>query len=76
MRHFEESGEDFAMLVMPDHYTPVSLGKHTREPVPFMLYSSTTPLGKGETFDEQHAKDSGDYVRDSRDLTDCFLSLQ
>lgn len=76
VRHFEENGEDFAMLVMPDHYTPVSLGKHTREPVPFMLYSSTTPLGKGKTFDEQHAKDSGDYVSDSRDLTDCFLSLQ
>ena len=76
VEHFKASGADFAMLVMPDHYTPASLGKHTREPVPFMLYSSTTPLGKGKTFDEQHAKDSGDYVSDSRDLTDCFLSLQ
>lgn len=73
--HFEKSGEDYALLVMPDHYTPVSLGKHTAEPVPFMLYASNKPLSKGEVYDEKHATASGDYIADSRDLTDCFLSL-
>lgn len=73
--HFEKSGEDYALLVMPDHYTPVSLGKHTAEPVPFMLYASNKTLSKGEVYDEKHATASGDYIADSRDLTDCFLSL-
>ena len=73
--HFEKSGEDYALLVMPDHYTPVSLGKHTAEPVPFMLYASNKTLSQGEVYDEKHATASGDYIADSRDLTDCFLSL-
>lgn len=75
VNHFEKSGEDYALLVMPDHYTPVSLGKHTSEPVPFMLYASNKVLSKGEVYDEKHATASGDYIADSRDLTDCFLSL-
>lgn len=75
VNHFEKSGEDYALLVMPDHYTPVSLGKHTSEPVPFMLYASNKALSKGEVYDEKHATASGDYIADSRDLTDCFLSL-
>lgn len=73
--HFEKSGEDYALLVMPDHYTPVSLGKHTAEPVPFMLYASNKTLSKGEVYDEKHATASVDYIADSRDLTGCFLSL-
>lgn len=73
--HFEKSGESYALLVMPDHYTPVSLGKHTAEPVPFMLYASNKTLGKGEVYDEKHATASGDYIADSHDLTDRFLSL-
>ena len=73
--HFEKSGEDYSLLVMPDHYTPVSLGKHTAEPVPFMLYASNKTLSKGGVYDEKHAAASGDYIADSRDLTDCFLSL-
>ena len=36
-----ESGEDFRLLVMPDHPTPLRLRTHTADSVPFMLYDST-----------------------------------
>lgn len=43
---------EFKMLVMPDHFTPIATGTHDATPVPFLMYSSTKPLGKGETFNE------------------------
>ncbi len=36
----EYSDEGYRILVLPDHYTPVSLKVHTREPVPFAIYDS------------------------------------
>ena len=34
------TGEDYRLLVMPDHPTPLALRTHTSEPVPFAAYSS------------------------------------
>ncbi len=45
-------GSEFKMLVMPDHFTPIATGTHDATPVPFLMYSSSKPLGKGETFNE------------------------
>ncbi|OQB14367.1 MAG: cofactor-independent phosphoglycerate mutase [Firmicutes bacterium ADurb.Bin193] len=33
-------GVDFSILVMPDHATPLSLGTHVADPVPYALYRS------------------------------------
>ncbi len=32
--------EDYTILVMPDHPTPISLKTHTTDPVPFAIYST------------------------------------
>jgi 2,3-bisphosphoglycerate-independent phosphoglycerate mutase len=32
---------DYRMMILPDHYTPISVRTHTSEPVPFMIYDST-----------------------------------
>ena len=40
-----------------DHPTPVSLRTHTREPVPFAIYSSTESADYVERFDEAAAKE-------------------
>lgn len=33
-------GEDYGILVMPDHPTPISTGAHSSAPVPYLLYYS------------------------------------
>ena len=33
--------DEYRILLMPDHYTPISVKTHTEEPVPFVLYRST-----------------------------------
>jgi len=37
---------DFSILLMPDHYTPISVRTHTSEPVPFVIYRSRGLSGK------------------------------
>jgi 2,3-bisphosphoglycerate-independent phosphoglycerate mutase len=32
--------DDYRILLMPDHYTPISVKTHTEEPVPFVIYRS------------------------------------
>lgn len=35
------AGEDFRMLILPDHPTPICIRTHSSEPVPYVLYDST-----------------------------------
>lgn len=44
-------GEDYRVLLLPDHPTPVALKTHTDEPVPYLLYDSTLS-GPGGTMSE------------------------
>ncbi len=47
----------FRLLVVPDHPTPVRLRTHTREPVPYVLYDSTSEcLPHGYRFTEPSAR--------------------
>lgn len=38
--YLSSTGEDFKIMVLPDHPTPISLRTHSHEAVPFMIYSS------------------------------------
>ncbi len=39
-RQRQETGEDYRLLLLPDHPTPLTLRTHTSDPVPFAIYSS------------------------------------
>ncbi|MEW6264184.1 MAG: cofactor-independent phosphoglycerate mutase [Thermodesulfobacteriota bacterium] len=55
----KEMGE-FRLLVLCDHYTPVTVKTHTREPVPFLVYPGPRPSGR--PFTEKEASCSGLYL--------------
>jgi len=40
VEYLRGSGEEFKVLVLPDHRTPLVLRTHSAEPVPFVLYDS------------------------------------
>ena len=42
----DNAGEDYRLLIMPDHPTPVAVRTHTSDPVPFLLYDSTARFKK------------------------------
>ena len=67
--------EDFRILLMPDHATPVSLKVHTKEPVPFAIYDSRTNKNAKERrgFDEKSASAGELGVVDALDLMNMLL---
>jgi len=39
LKHFRQA-DDVKMMVLPDHPTPISVGTHTSDPIPFAIYGS------------------------------------
>lgn len=56
------SGEDYRMLIMPDHPTPIHLRTHTDEPVPYLLYDSRYNMKSKYLYNELDAKSSGNVI--------------
>ena len=63
---------DFKIMVLPDHRTPVSVGTHTSEPVPYFIYNSTKELA-GTAYDEMTAEATGCYIPEASILTKKFF---
>lgn len=55
-------GEDFKIMILPDHPTPIRLRTHTMDPVPFMIYSSTEEFAGVDSFTEETAAATGLYI--------------
>lgn len=49
-------GQDWRLLVTPDHSTPLHLRTHLLEPVPYFIYDSTAPRSGGPGYTEADAK--------------------
>lgn len=73
-RTLEEAGMPYRMLVMPDHPTPVAVRTHTSDPVPYLLYDSTSPTGRGWHYNEQEAGQSGNFLAEGYRLIDELFS--
>ena len=53
------AGEDFRMLIAPDHPTPVALRTHTSEMIPYLIYDSRVDENKTWSYNEKECKASG-----------------
>jgi 2,3-bisphosphoglycerate-independent phosphoglycerate mutase len=65
--------KEFRMLVLPDHYTPISKKTHTSEPVPFTIYSSDSVKESKLSFSESNAKKTGLKVKKGFKLMSHFI---
>jgi 2,3-bisphosphoglycerate-independent phosphoglycerate mutase len=52
--------KDWVIAILPDHPTPTAIGTHTREPVPFSIFSPLIKPDGVKLFDEESAK-NGDF---------------
>lgn len=63
LKGLEAAGEDYSILVMPDHPTPISIKTHISDPIPYLLYCSTDVTDSGiDTYTEKTGKSTGVYV--------------
>lgn len=59
---FLKGYDDFAVLVCPDHPTPLSIRTHTSTPVPYLIYDSKNEINSGvKVFCEKEARETGNY---------------
>ncbi|MDQ1261550.1 MAG: 2,3-bisphosphoglycerate-independent phosphoglycerate mutase, partial [Euryarchaeota archaeon] len=55
----KKSGEDWRVLLLPDHATPISIKTHSCDPVPFTIAGTGIVPDGVESFDETAAKRGG-----------------
>ena len=70
----EEAGEDFRMLILPDHPNLLRLRTHVGEPVPYVLYDSTKERKSLARYSEAEARATGIFEPKGHELMARFLS--
>ena len=69
----DASGEDYRMLVLPDHPTPIHSRTHTSDPVPYVLYDSTKQQRKIAHYSEKEAAATGTFEPEGYKLMEKLL---
>ena len=64
--------QEFSLLLLPDHPTPVSIGRHMGDPVPFVLYSNVRSLEPHSESYSEKACHTG-FVTDGFRLMDLMI---
>lgn len=72
----KEIGDDYRVLVMPDHPTPIAYRTHTSDPVPYMIYDSRVEKNAGLTYSEAEAKKTGVTFEKGHELMAYFLEVE
>lgn len=69
----DASGEDYCMLVLPDHPTPIRVRTHTSAPVPYLIYNSTKQEKKVCRYSEKEAVRTGRSFSEGQQLLKYLL---
>lgn len=66
--------DDYKVMVLPDHPTPIVTMTHASDPVPFMIYQKSKEKDNGiESFTEATAKATGNFIEVGYELMDKFI---
>lgn len=68
-----DSKEDYRILILPDHPTPIRVRTHTNGAVPYVLYDNTKKVGNQEVYSEKAGEASGITWSDGYKLMDYLL---
>ena len=76
LRKLQAGAEDWRIMVLPDHPTPISLRTHTAEPVPFAIAGARMEHILCEPFTEETAQASDLHIEKGCDLMEYFLTVR
>ena len=71
--YLDDSGEDYRILICPDHPTPLITKTHSSDPVPYLIYDSRKTLEGVEVFTEKTAESTGNYIEHGPSIMDRLL---
>lgn len=69
----DASGEDYRLLILPDHPTPVRVRTHTADSVPYLLYDSRKDRQSTRFYNEREAE-TGPFVKEGYELINYLFS--
>ena len=65
--------DDYKIMILPDHATPLSLKTHTNDPVPFLIYDSSKPVSGVNEYTEETGKSTGLYIEIGHTIMEYFI---
>lgn len=68
-----EQYENYKILLLPDHPTPIVTRTHASDPVPYLLYQKSAPKTGVDTINEETAKATGIYMENGPAMMPHFL---
>ena len=71
----DASGQEYRMLVLPDHPTPICVKTHTANPVPYLLYDSRRQETHDWMYNEDEASKSGKLVEKGHELMGYLFEM-
>ena len=73
VKAMEDAGEDYRLLLLPDHPNLLRLRTHTPDPVPYVFFDSTRQQKKLARYGETEAKATGIFEPEGHKLMERFL---
>jgi 2,3-bisphosphoglycerate-independent phosphoglycerate mutase len=75
IEYLKTNGEDYRVLLMPDHPTPLNIKTHSRNPVPYVIYDSRDVKDSGAVgYTEAECEKYGDYNDKGCALMDILIN--
>lgn len=68
--------DDYKIMILPDHPTPLSLKTHTNDAVPFMIYTKSIKMEGKPVFTEKTASETGLYIEKGPSIMKYFTSIK
>lgn len=67
--------DDYKIMILPDHPTPIVTATHAPDPVPFMIYQKSKEQNGVDTVNEETAKETGLFVESGVQLMKKFMEV-
>ncbi len=65
--------DDYKIMILPDHPTPIVTLTHAADPVPYMIYHKKNEIVGVDTINENTAKATGNYIEEGFTLMRKFI---
>lgn len=69
-----DAGEEYRLLILPDHPTPISIRTHTADNVPYLLFDSRKDEKQSWHYNEREAAQTDNFVEEGHKLIDYLFS--
>lgn len=73
VKEYLDATDDYRILIMPDHPTPLNIKTHSSEPVPFLIFDSKNKENGVDTFTEETAESTGVFIEHGPSVMDMLL---